>query len=208
MSRIRCSFNLNLVLQSEMILKNISVTLRLFGTPPIGRWSWNLLGTNILKLGSRGYMMRTLMAGRKRTSMNTVTRRVGLCLSSRQRMTSSSAASQQLNGKPRPKDGSISPAPTRSCSVWMRAANTLSPAETQSLLHVGAICVLYLGLLVNGTLGSILIPIITLKVGVLQICLVTTCLQLKKRAVKRTILPLMEGNKTSHPKNLRCSKYS
>jgi hypothetical protein len=35
-------------------------------------------------------------------------------------------------------------------------------------------------------------PIITLRVVALQIDLVSTCLKLKERAVKRALLPLME----------------
>jgi hypothetical protein len=49
---------------------------------------------------------------------------------------------------------------------------------------------------------------ITLRVIAVQISLVSNCLQLKERAVKRTLLPSMEERDTSFPKNSRYSKYS
>jgi hypothetical protein len=68
----------------------------------------------------------------------------------------------------------------------MRAANTLSPAERERLLDVPVVSVHDLGM---ESYGSQVIPIITLRVGVMQIKLVTSCQQLKGVS----ILQLMEG---------------
>jgi uncharacterized membrane protein (GlpM family) len=68
----------------------------------------------------------------------------------------------------------------------MRAANTLSPAETDGLLIVTVIGVHALG---KESYISAVIPIITLAVIFKQIVLVSTCQQLKGAR----ILQLMEG---------------
>jgi hypothetical protein len=124
--------------------------LRPLGLLPIRRWSSNLLEANILKLNYRKFTMLLLMGGAIRISIDAVIRRDGHWLSLRQPRASSLVASQQLNGNPH-SQLCLSPHPTRSCSVWMRAANTLSRAETKRLLDVTEITVQGLGLLVSVT---------------------------------------------------------
>ena len=127
--------------QLMMTPQHILAILRPLEHPPIEIWSSNSLEINILKLDSRGFMMLPLMDGEQRISIDNAIRRDGLWLSLKQLRILSLAASQQLNGIPQITLWSISPAPTRSCSVWMRAANTLSPAETEMLLDVTGITV-------------------------------------------------------------------
>jgi hypothetical protein len=117
---LRLSFHQTRV--SKKILNNILEIRRPFWLQSIGWWLWILLGTNILKLHSRGSMMLALMAGREVTFIGVAISKTGLWQSSRQLKTSSLAASLQQTGRPQL---SSSPTPTRSCSVSMRAANTL-----------------------------------------------------------------------------------
>jgi hypothetical protein len=207
MPRKRWQLNLALIFQAMKILKNISETLRLFGSPPIVKWLWNLLRTNILKLLSRGFMMRTFMGGRLRTSMAAVTRMAGLWLSSRQLKTLSLAVSLQLSGNPH-LCISLSPPLNRSYSVWMRERNTPSLEEIRLLLNVTKVAVQCSGQLICVTYWYKVILTITLPAFVNQIRGASICLQLKESAIKKGLLPLMEGISTLHPKNLRCSEYS
>ena len=132
--------------QLMMTPQHILAILRPLEHPPIEIWSSNSLEINILKLDSRGFMMLPLMDGEQRISIDNAIRRDGLWLSLKQLRISSLAASQQLIGNRYPHSHlSISPACTRFCSVWMRAANTLSPAEMKRLLDVGVVTVQGLG---------------------------------------------------------------
>jgi hypothetical protein len=58
----------------------------------------------------------------------------------------------------------------------MRAANTLSPAETDRLLDVTVVSVRYLETAAL-SYASVMIPIITIAVTVLQMVLVSSCLK-------------------------------
>ena len=150
---------------------------RPFGLPPIGRWSSNSSETNILKLNSREFTMLTLTDGMQRISIESPIRRDGRWLSLRLPRIYSLEASQQLNGNPRQDSKlSISPAPTLSCSVWMRASNTLSGGETEPLYIVTVSGVHALD---HMSYTFIVIPIIALAVTVKQIVIVSTCHQLK-----------------------------
>ena len=84
----------------KKIQKYILQIQRPFRLQPIGWWLWNLLGINFLMLRSREFMMVTLMAGRHLISTDVAIRKDGPWLSFRQPLTSSLAASQQLNGNP------------------------------------------------------------------------------------------------------------
>jgi hypothetical protein len=84
----------------------------------------------------------------------------------------------------------------------MRAANTLSPAETEGLLDVTVVTVQDLGHGATSYVSSV-IPIITLTVGVMQIIIVSSCQQLKGVGILR----LMEGRRTSNSSNLKSTKY-
>jgi hypothetical protein len=57
---------------------NISGLLRPFGPLPIGGWYLNLLGINILKLDSSGFMMLAQMGGMHRVSIGAAIERDGL----------------------------------------------------------------------------------------------------------------------------------
>jgi hypothetical protein len=85
--------------------------------------------------------MQALMAGMHYSSINAVTGLAGRSQSFRQQTTSSSAASQRLNGNPQLSCLSLSPTPPRSCSVLTRIANTLSLAETERVLYATVITV-------------------------------------------------------------------
>jgi hypothetical protein len=126
-----------LLLQIKMTLKPILGLQRPLWPPPIGRWSWNLLGTNTLMLDSREYMMQVLMGGKQMIGIDSVITKDGLSLSSRQTQTSSLVDSQQQNGRhlniiiP-----SINYPLPRSSSVLMRAVNILSLIKMILLLGV------------------------------------------------------------------------
>ena len=85
--------------------------------------------------------MQALMAGMHHSSINAVTELAGRSQSFRQQMTSSSAASPQLNGNPQLSCLSQNLTLPRSCSVLTRKANTLSLAETERLLYATVITV-------------------------------------------------------------------
>ena len=126
-----------LLLQFKMTLKPILELQRPFGPAPIGRWSWNLLGTNTLMLDSRGYMMQVLMGGKKMIGIDAVITKDGLSLSSRQQQTSSLVRLQQQNGRHLKINGkSINYPLPRSSSVLMRAVNILLLMKMILLLEV------------------------------------------------------------------------
>jgi hypothetical protein len=126
-----------LLLQFKMTLKPILGLQRPFGPPPIGRWSWNLLGTNTLMLDSRGYMMQVLMGGKKMIGIDAVITKDGLSLSSRQQQTSSLVRLQQQNGRHlKINRKSINYTLPRSNSVLMRAVNILLLMKMILLLEV------------------------------------------------------------------------
>ena len=135
------------ILVRKTIPRHLLEILGPLGLPPTAWWSPNSSGTNFLVLGSTGFLMQPLMGGSAQISIDAVTRGDGRWLLLRLPRISYLVASQQLNGNPHPQV-SISPAPTRSCSVWMRAANTLSRGEAKMLLYVTVMAVLCLG---NGT---------------------------------------------------------
>ena len=176
-----CCLSLSLFYPSLIWKKTPQLILELqrpFGLPPIGRWSSNSSETTILKLDSRGFTMLTLTDGMRRTSIENRIRRDGRWLSLRLPRIYSLEASQQLNGSPRQESKlSISPAPTRFCSVWMRAANTLSGGETELPYIVTVIGVHALD---HMSYTFIVIPIIAPAVTVKQIVIVSTCHQLKR----------------------------
>jgi hypothetical protein len=185
-----------------MTSKYNSEIQRRFGRPPIRRCSLNSLEISFLVQDFREFMMLILMDGRKRISIDAVIRRDGRWLSFKPPRISYLVGSQQRNGNPQTHNGvSISPAPTRSCSVWMRAANTLSPAEMNRLFSVSVGDVRCLGQMV-WSYRSGMIPIITLTVGVIQIVLVSCCQLLKGVS----ILQWMEVRNTSNSNNSKSTK--
>ena len=132
-------------LHLKMSPQHILEIPRPFGLPPIAWWSSNSLEKNLPMLDSWGFMMLPLMGGRTRISINVAIRRDGLSL--RPPKVLYLADSQQLNGKPRHGtiQISLSPPPTRSSSVWMRAPNTLSLGETEGPLNASKVGVQCLG---------------------------------------------------------------
>jgi hypothetical protein len=165
--------------------KNILELLWPFGLLPIEILSCNLLETNIPKRDSIEFTMLTFMDGNIRTSTDAAIRRDGLWLSSRLPIIISLAASQELNGS---LHLTLSQIPPHSCSVWIKAENTLSLMEKKRLFNVTTIKVLCLGL-VAMKYQSFLNQIFAMTIPVTQTEIVSSCQQPKVRS----ILQWMEG---------------
>ena len=197
-----------------MIQKPNLGLLKPFLPPPIGRWWWNLLGTNTPKLDSKGFTMQVQMDGVNMNFIDSVIEKGGLSLSSRHPLILSLVGSQQQNGIKFLSYQNIllfnharSHNPLHhSYSAWMRAINTLLVERVKMLFWIWEIVVSERIMKKTSKYRVNLIK--EIQVIATQIGLLTGCLQLKERAVKRGPPQLMEGKSTSHRKISKFTKYS